>query len=62
MANSKPLPLSPLQLYQQIFCRNCDLKCDPISETFRTCVQCLLADELARLRSIIQSRTQHLSW
>ena len=57
-------PAAPIDLFQGIFCKNCSRKdnCDIDSPLRRLCVQCLLADELARLRQLIERRSQHLSW
>ncbi|MCL6579105.1 MAG: hypothetical protein K6T73_06920 [Candidatus Bathyarchaeota archaeon] len=54
--------LSPLQLYQHIFCKNCQNHCNPTETRFQNCILCLIADELTRTRQLLQQRTQHLLW
>jgi len=56
----KPKP--PLELYKTTFCKHCSLKCNINSINMQTCVLTLLADELTRLRQLLQTRTQHLAW
>ncbi|MBS7633770.1 hypothetical protein KEJ15_09220 [Candidatus Bathyarchaeota archaeon] len=55
-------PLPPIKLYQHVFCRNCDVHCNPTETRFQNCILTLIADELARTRQLTQQRTQHQSW
>jgi len=55
-------PLPPLKLFQQTFCKHCEIQCDISEERFRNCVLSLIADQLTHQRQLLQQRTQHLSW
>lgn len=63
---AKPIkkPLAPLNLFQTLFCQHCpdQAYCKTNNERRLQCILCLIADELARTRQLIQNKTQHLSW
>jgi hypothetical protein len=63
---AKPIkkPLPPVNLYQTLFCQNCQDQeyCKANTDKKLHCILCLIADELARIRQLIQNRTQHLNW
>ena len=62
----KKYPVPPLKLFQKTFCQHCSEReyCRSKSHDvmMRNCILCLIADELARTRQLLQQRTQHYSW
>ncbi|MBX5327258.1 MAG: hypothetical protein ACQXXH_01685 [Candidatus Bathyarchaeia archaeon] len=61
-SQARKYPLPPIKLYQHVFCRNCDIHCNPAEARFQNCILTLIADELARTRQLQQHRTQHQNW
>jgi hypothetical protein len=55
-------PFPPLKLYQDIFCRRCDVNCNPTETRFKSCILALIADELTRIRQLLQQRARYQSW
>jgi len=48
----------PIQLYQHVFCKNCQNHCNPTETLFQNCVLAFLSDELTRIRQLLQQRIQ----
>jgi len=37
-------PLAPLKLFQQTFCKHCELQCSPTETRFQNCILCAILD------------------
>ena len=54
-------PLAPLHLYRQVFCKGCpDYEfCKTSHEQTRDCIIAHMADELTKIRQILQRTNSH---
>ncbi|MDH5691025.1 MAG: hypothetical protein OEY81_06335 [Candidatus Bathyarchaeota archaeon] len=60
----KNMPLTPLKLYEKVFCQRCPDAdyCNANTAHKKLCILTLVADELSRTRQLLEHRTRHLSW
>lgn len=57
----KNTPKPPLELFKQVFCKNCQNQCNPTEIRFQNCIFALIADELTKMRQLEQHR-RNLNW
>ena len=50
---------SPLQLFQQRYCKYCEYKCHPTEQRFLVCVLAALFDTTCRANMLNQNRYAH---
>lgn len=50
---------SPLQLFQQRYCRHCSRHCSPTEQRFLTCLLAALLDTIYRANALSEKRFAH---